>query len=94
MPTGPRGGLGRVRSRNQPSFLTLPIRATRGVAFVGVSRGGAATLRYCETNVMVLQEILEWSSDRPPWQRDALRRLVLNGELSDEDIVSVTRRAR
>lgn len=34
----------------------------------------------------VLQEILLWSQDRPAWQRDALRRLVLNGELSDEDI--------
>lgn len=34
----------------------------------------------------VLQEILQWSQDRPAWQRDALRRLVLNGELSDEDI--------
>lgn len=34
----------------------------------------------------VLQEILQWSQDRPPWQRDALRRLVLNDELSDEDI--------
>jgi len=36
--------------------------------------------------VTVLQEILEWSVDRPAWQRDALRRLVLNGELSDDDI--------
>jgi energy-coupling factor transporter ATP-binding protein EcfA2 len=36
--------------------------------------------------VTVLQEILEWSHDRPVWQRDALRRLVLNGELSDDDI--------
>ena len=34
----------------------------------------------------VLKEILEWSQGRPMWQRDALRRLVLNGELSDEDI--------
>lgn len=34
----------------------------------------------------VLQEILQWSQDRPAWQRDTLRRLVLNGELSDEDI--------
>lgn len=34
----------------------------------------------------VLQEILQWSKDRPAWQRDALRRLVLNGELSEEDI--------
>jgi energy-coupling factor transporter ATP-binding protein EcfA2 len=36
--------------------------------------------------MIVLQEILEWSQDRPAWQRDALRRLVLNRELSDEDI--------
>ncbi len=34
----------------------------------------------------VLQEILQWSQDRPAWQREALRRLVLNDELSDEDI--------
>jgi energy-coupling factor transporter ATP-binding protein EcfA2 len=34
----------------------------------------------------VLQEILQWSQDRPTWQREALRRLVLNDELSDEDI--------
>jgi energy-coupling factor transporter ATP-binding protein EcfA2 len=36
--------------------------------------------------VTVLQEILQWSQDRPAWQREALRRLVLNGELTDEDI--------
>lgn len=34
----------------------------------------------------VLQEILQWSKGRPTWQRDALRRLVLYGELADEDI--------
>lgn len=38
----------------------------------------------------VLQEILEWSQGRPMWQRNALRRLVLNGELTDEDIHSLT----
>jgi len=38
----------------------------------------------------VLQEILEWSQARPLWQRDALRRLVLSGELTDEDISSLT----
>jgi hypothetical protein len=36
--------------------------------------------------VTVLKEILEWSQDRPDWQRDALRRLVLSGGLSDDDI--------
>jgi hypothetical protein len=40
--------------------------------------------------VKVLQEILTWSADRPTWQRDALRRLVLNGNLSDEDIRALT----
>lgn len=38
----------------------------------------------------VLEELLEWSQDRPAWQRDALRRLVLNGELSDDDIRALT----
>jgi energy-coupling factor transporter ATP-binding protein EcfA2 len=38
----------------------------------------------------VLKEILEWSQDRPKWQRDALRRLMLSGELSNEDVVSLT----
>lgn len=38
----------------------------------------------------VLKELLEWSQDRPAWQRDALRRLVLRGELSDSDIRELT----
>src|SRR6185369_6525919 len=38
----------------------------------------------------VLQEILTWSKDRPPWQRDALRRLVVAGELSETDITALT----
>jgi recombinational DNA repair ATPase RecF len=40
--------------------------------------------------VKVLQEILNWSAERPTWQRDALRRLVLNGDLSADDITSLT----
>jgi hypothetical protein len=42
------------------------------------------------SGVTVLQEILEWSKDRPQWQRDALRRLVTDGELSDDDIRALT----
>lgn len=38
----------------------------------------------------VLQQILEWSKDRPEWQRDALRRLVVNGDLTEEDLDSLT----
>src|SRR5690242_1506830 len=40
--------------------------------------------------VNVLQEILAWSTDRCTWQRDALRRLALNGELSEDDIRALT----
>jgi len=40
--------------------------------------------------VNVLEELLEWSQGRPAWQRDGLRRLVLNGELSDDDIRALT----
>lgn len=38
----------------------------------------------------VLQEILGWSKDRPTWQRDALRRLVIQGELSVGDVAELT----
>lgn len=38
----------------------------------------------------VLQEILGWSVERPDWQRDALRRLVIQSELTDDDIGELT----
>ena len=34
----------------------------------------------------VLHEILDWSKSRYPWQREALRRLVVGGVLSNEDV--------
>ena len=37
----------------------------------------------------VLREILDWSPRLPAWQRDALRRLVVGGELCDEDLRSL-----
>ena len=33
--------------------------------------------------------ILEWSMDRPGWQRDALRRIVQQAALNDEDIAAL-----
>jgi ABC-type transport system involved in cytochrome c biogenesis ATPase subunit len=36
--------------------------------------------------VSALADILHWSAQRPPWQRDALRRLVIEGQLHEEDI--------
>ncbi|HGE2318757.1 TPA: AAA family ATPase [Pseudomonas aeruginosa] len=38
----------------------------------------------------VLDDILNWSRDRPAWQRDALRRLVEKGELTEDDIAALT----
>ena len=32
------------------------------------------------------EEILNWSANRPDWQRNALRRLVITGELDDADL--------
>jgi energy-coupling factor transporter ATP-binding protein EcfA2 len=40
--------------------------------------------------MIVVEELLKWSADRPSWQRDALRRLVQNGELSDDDLHALT----
>ena len=37
-----------------------------------------------------LREIVSWSLGRPKWQRDALRRLVVSGELSSDDITELT----
>lgn len=37
----------------------------------------------------VLETILDWSSDRPMWQRDALRRIVNKGKLDESDIVEL-----
>ena len=36
-----------------------------------------------------LDIILIWSSNRPKWQQDALRRLALHGELTDEDLTAL-----
>jgi len=39
--------------------------------------------------VNVHEEVLQWSVDRPSWQRDALRRLVQTGELVEADLVEL-----
>lgn len=38
------------------------------------------------TEKQAFADLLAWSSSRPAWQRDALRRLVRNGKLDDQDI--------
>lgn len=38
------------------------------------------------TEKQAFADLLAWSASRPAWQRDALRRLVQNGKLDDQDI--------
>lgn len=33
-----------------------------------------------------MSRVVQWSKERRAWQRDALRRIVISGELSDDDI--------
>ena len=42
------------------------------------------SLPYTET--LALRDLLEWSRNKPAWLRDALRRLVVGGELSTQDM--------
>ena len=35
---------------------------------------------------MAYKELLSWSRNRPLWQQDALRRIALHGELTDDDL--------
>lgn len=39
--------------------------------------------------VNIHQEILDWATGQPLWQRDALRRLVTQGEVDDDDIADL-----
>lgn len=42
------------------------------------------------TETAAFAELVKWSADRPAWQRDALRRLIQNGALNDQDINELT----
>lgn len=37
-----------------------------------------------------MNDILDWSKGRPQWQQDALRRLLVNSEITDSDIQELT----
>lgn len=43
-----------------------------------------------QTEADALRDILSWSADRPVWQRDVLRRLIVQGELGANDIDELT----
>ena len=38
---------------------------------------------------MAYEELLDWARGRPSWQQDALRRLALHGELTDDDLAAL-----
>jgi len=38
--------------------------------------------------------LVEWSAERPDWQRDALRRIAVAGELTEADRKEIARRLR
>lgn len=42
------------------------------------------------TGTNILADIVQWSRDLPGWQRDALRRIVENGELTSDDIADLS----
>ena len=44
--------------------------------------------------VSAFHEILSWSADRPDWQRDALRRIVVNGTVDEPDLRELERICR
>jgi len=43
-------------------------------------------MKTAHSDKTVLETILEWSEDRPAWQRDALRRIVSKGDLESTDL--------
>ncbi len=43
-----------------------------------------------ETEAEALKDILEWPKDCPAWQRDALRRLCIKGDMDDADLDELT----
>ena len=51
-------------------------------------------LQIGSAKMTVLEEILEWSLQRPAWQRAALRRLALKNDLTDGDIHAVLNSVR
>lgn len=46
----------------------------------------AVVTQSIQTEADALREIVTWSKERPLWQRDALRRLVITGELTADDV--------
>lgn len=60
--------------------------------FLGMASSGVGDIVNCvmkksaSAQKTVLETILEWSQDRPVWQRDALRRIVSKGRLGEDDL--------
>ncbi len=44
--------------------------------------------------VSALHEILKWSEERPAWQQDALRRIVIQNKINEADLAELERLCR
>jgi len=73
---------GNVKVANQ--FTKACFATTRTLSLS--NNFGIITYQNVYETMDVLNEILEWSETRPPWQREALRLIVLKGNLMQEDI--------
>ena len=78
---------GGVANSNPPLFFSIKNNLTWSL---GRSAATWDRPRLGDVKMTVLEEIFAWSQDRPAWQRDALRRLVQNGDLSDDDVGALT----
>ena len=55
-----------------------------------MSSASPATPEEILTEKSAFADLIAWAADRPAWQKDALRRLILNDELAASDIVELT----
>ncbi len=89
-------GLRSIPSSRLRAFAPSPRNASRppcGISNIAITiRRGADDVDFHKTEGMkvdVLTEVLQWSAERPAWQRDALRRLVQAKELTEGDLAEL-----
>ena len=64
-------------------------KTSKGAGSAGANRKKQPAQSQPPAPKTVLEIILEWSLDRPQWQRDALRRIVTKASLDEADIEAV-----
>src|SRR3546814_13658634 len=72
-----------LRGRGCGLLLRQYWRAFGAINYTGKGPGTGGNRMNKKANKTVLETILDWSADRPLWQRDALRRIVTGGTPDD-----------